>query len=1077
MALTDHNGFYGVVRFAEVARELGLPTVFGAEVSIGAAEPRAGEGTSHDPAARHLVILARDPEGYARLGTLLSTAQMAGQKGRPRLSFAEVAEAAGRARGHWAALTGCRKGTVPGALMADGPRAAARELRALTASFGADSVFAELWDHGDPLDSARNDALVRLAAAAGVQPLATNNVHYATPAARRLAAAMAAVRSRSSLDASDGHLPANGGAHLRSGAEQLTRFARYPGVVAAAGALGAECAFDLSLVAPSLPPYPCPEGPAGKPLSEMAFLRRLTEEGATVRYGSRRAETAPGAWTQIDHELGVIEQLGFPGYFLVVWDIVEFCRRNDIYCQGRGSAANSAVCFALGVTKADAVRLGLLFERFLSPEREGPPDIDLDIESGRREEVIQYVYERHGRSHAAQVANVITYRGRSAMRDAAKALGYSVGQQDAWSKELGRWGPLPKPGEGTAEGLSAPDAVIELAGQLQGAPRHLGIHSGGMVMCDRPVVEVCPTEWGRMQNRSVLQWDKDDCATAGLVKFDLLGLGMLTALHASVDHVAAARGETIDLATIPQDDEVYDMLCRGDSVGVFQVESRAQMATLPRLQPRCFSDLVVEVALIRPGPIQGGSVHPYLRRRRGEEPVTYLHPLCEPALRKTLGVPLFQEQLMQLAIDVAGFTPTEADQLRQAMAAKRSAKAMARLARRFDEGTAANGLDEATREELWSKLAAFSNYGFPESHSVSFAYMVYSSAWLKYHDPAAFLAGLLDAQPMGFWSPHSLVQDARRHGVQVDAPDVATSAAKSRLWWPEGSSGHGVDPVDGAAAPWPDRRHRWNRHRPQPRVRLGLSGVRHLGDDAAAAVVAGRPYSSVEDLARRAGLTRNQLEALATAGALGCFDDEQRGGRPLSRRAALWAVGAAAQSTPDRLAGIVTGAEAPRLPGMAQWEEAQADLWATGVSADGHPTRFVRHRLDALGVCTTDGLFSLPDGAKVKVGGIVTHRQRPQTAGGTIFFNLEDETGLVNIVCSPGCWVRYRNLARDAPALIVSGRLERTVDDVVAVAAERFDPLPVPTGTNPGGRYSGTTGGRGRGSGGGRTGLRSRDFQ
>ncbi|MEZ5381671.1 MAG: error-prone DNA polymerase [Microthrixaceae bacterium] len=1093
LALTDHNGFYGVVRFAEAAREVGLPTVFGAEVSIGAGEPRAGEGTSADPSARHLVILARGPEGYARLGTLLSKAQMSGEKGRPALSFAELAEAAGRARGHWAALTGCRKGTVPAALMADGPAAGARELRALTASFGADSVFVELWDHGDPLDSARNDALVRLAAGAGVQPLATNNVHYATAERRRLAGAMAAIRARSSLDGIDGHLPANGGAHLRSGAEQRRRFARYPGVVDAAAALGVECAFDLALVAPALPPYPCPAGADGAPMSEMAFLRTLTEEGAVRRYGTRSAETAPGAWAQIDHELATIESLGFAGYFLVVWDIVEFCRRSDIFCQGRGSAANSAVCFALGVTKADSVRLGLLFERFLSPERDGPPDIDLDIESGRREEVIQYVYERHGRTHAAQVANVITYRGRSSVRDAAKALGYSVGQQDAWSKELGQWGPAPAPGEGRPEGVSAPDAVLELAGQLQGAPRHLGIHSGGMVMCDRPVVEVCPTEWGRMENRSVLQWDKDDCAAAGLVKFDLLGLGMLTALHAAVDHVAAARGEAIDLATIPQDDDVYDMLCRGDSVGVFQVESRAQMATLPRLQPRCFSDLVVEVALIRPGPIQGGSVHPYLRRRRGEEPVSYLHPLCEPALRKTLGVPLFQEQLMQLAIDVAGFTPTESDQLRQAMAAKRSERAMAALARRFAEGTAANGLDEATSEELWSKLAAFSNYGFPESHSVSFAYLVYASAWLKYHEPAAFLAGLLNAQPMGFWSPHSLTQDARRHGVAVDPPDVAASAALSSLWWPDGEvpdgevpdgestgseaagsggpGGSDVRPPD--TEPWPDKRYRWNRHRPQPRVRLGLSSVRHLGEDAAEAVVAGRPYASVEDLARRAGLTSNQLEALATAGALGCFEDAQRGGQPMERRAALWAVGAAAQSSPDRLAGVVTGADAPRLPGMAEWEEAQADLWATGVSATGHPTRFVRHRLDALGVVTTEALTTLPDGAKVAVGGMVTHRQRPQTAGGTIFFNLEDETGLVNVVCSPGCWVRYRRLARDAPALVVRGRLERTVDDVVAVAAERFDPLPVPMGAHPTGTRPGHNGRGGRRQ----VGLASRDFR
>ena len=512
--------------------------------------------------------------------------------------------------------------------------------------------------------------------------------------------------------------------------------------------------------------------------------------------GEQRAAAAPpkDPYGQIDHELAMIEQLNFPGYFLIVWDIVEFCRRNDIYCQGRGSAANSAVCYALGITKADAVALDLLFERFLSPERDGPPDIDLDIESDRREEVIQYVYERYGRDNAAQVANVITYRARSSVRDMAKALGYATGQQDAWSKQIDRWGSVAdsdtqRDSTGAID-HDIPAPVLDLAAQVENFPRHLGIHSGGMVICDRPVVEVCPVEWGRMENRSVLQWDKDDCARVGLVKFDLLGLGMLSALHYSIDMINEGRGddaEQMDLATIPQDDEVYDMLCRADSVGVFQVESRAQMATLPRLRPRYFYDLVVEVALIRPGPIQGGSVHPYIRRRNGQEPVTYLHPLLEKSLAKTLGIPLFQEQLMQMAIDVAGFTAAEADELRQAMGAKRSAERMDSLRARFYDGMADRGITGAVADEIWDKLAAFANFGFPESHSVSFAYLVYASAWIKRHHPAAFCAGLLNAQPMGFYSPHSLVQDARRHGVEVHTPDINASAAKATLEWPEQS--------------------------------------------------------------------------------------------------------------------------------------------------------------------------------------------------------------------------------------------------------------------------------------------------
>jgi error-prone DNA polymerase len=1007
LAITDHDGFYGIVRFAEAARAVGLPTIFGTELTLDLPGPQVGEP---DPHGDHLVVLARDPEGYARLARAISDAHLAGgEKGAPRTTLGALADAHD---GHWQVLTGCRKGAVVRALLDDGPSAAARELGRLVDAFGRERVAVELWDHGDPLDSARNDALVRLAVQQGVDLVATNNAHYATPDRQPLAAALAAVRSRRSLDEVDGWLPAAAGACLRSGAEQARRFARYPGVVERAAELGLECAFDLKLVAPNLPPFPCPDG-----LDEMGYLRRLTEELGVRRYGPRHAERIPGAWAQIDHELQVIKALGFPGYFLVVWDIVEFCNRSGILCQGRGSAANSAVCFALGVTNADAVKLGLLFERFLSPERDGPPDIDIDIESDRREEVIQYVYEKHGRRHAAQVANVITYRPRSAVRDMGKALGHDQGQVDAWSKQLDHYVPLAQAhggirGEPTS--FVIPDDVLALAGEVEHFPRHLGIHSGGMVMCDRPVSDVCPVEWGRMKDRSVLQWDKDDCAAAGLVKFDLLGLGMLSVLHYVIDLVREHHGEDWTLATLPQEDpEVYEMLQAADSVGVFQVESRAQMATLPRLKPRKFYDLVVEVALIRPGPIQGGSVHPYIRRRNGQEEVTFLHPLLEKSLGKTLGVPLFQEQLMQMAIDVAGFSPGEADQLRQAMGSKRSRERMERLKVRFFEGMAKNGITGEVGEAIFQKLAAFANFGFPESHSVSFAYLVYASSWFKRHHPAAFCAALLNAQPMGFWSPDTLVRDARRHGVLVRRADVNESDWVSTLE-PDERSTRGVA------------------------VRLGIKEVRSVGDDLAKRIAAGRPYADMEDLVRRAEVPLPVIEALATAGAFRSMGHD--------RRSALWAAGATSQSRPDRLPGIVTGGTAPQLPGMGEVEETLADLWATGIAPDKHPTEHVRDHLRSIGVLTAEELKVAPPEQRVLVGGVVTHRQRPATASGTVFLNLEDETGLVNVICSAGLWARYRKVARTAPAMLVRGTLERA-EGVTNVVADKLEELPLGVGS------------------------------
>ncbi|HEV3267237.1 MAG TPA: error-prone DNA polymerase [Acidimicrobiales bacterium] len=985
LALCDHDGLYGVVRFAEAARALGLASVFGSEVTLDGRDDRVGVS---DPSGEHLVLLARSPAGYAQLSRMLALAHLErGEKGAPRFTLDDVADAAHE----WLVLTGCRKGPLTRALLDEGPRAAQRALARLIERFGRENVAVEIWDHGAPDDVARNDVLAELAVHADVALVATNNVHYATPRDFPRANVLSAIRARKSLEEMEGWLSASPLAHLRSDAEQRRRFARWPGVVDRAGELVSELAFDLRLVAPNLPAFVTPEGH-----DEQSYLEEIVTAGATRRYGSRDAERVEGAWRQIDHELGVIKTLGFAGYFLTVWDITEFCRTNNIYCQGRGSAANSAVCYSLGITNADAVALNLFFERFLSPARDGPPDIDVDIESGRREEVIQYVFARYGRHHAAQVAAVITYRSRSALRDVARALGHSEEEANFFRDHVNR-------ATMSATDAEVPELLLTMASELLDRPRHLGIHSAGMVLCDRPVLEVCPVEWGRMPGRSVLQWDKDDCAAIGLVKFDLLGLGMLEALHRAVDAVEAFHGIALDLATLPQDDAVYDLLCEADTVGVFQVESRAQMATLPRVQPRCFYDLVIEVALIRPGPIQGHAVNPYIRRRRGDEPVTYLHPRLEPILQRTLGVPLFQEQLMEMAVAVAGFSPAEADELRQAMAAKRSELRMMKLKSRFYAGMQENGISGAAADQLFDALAAFANFGFPESHSVSFAHLVYCSAWIKVHYPAAFLISLLNAQPMGFWSTQSLVADAQRHGVHVVRPDVNASGVGATL---EGDQ-------------------------ESPLVRLGLGDVRSIGTELAERVVAGAPWQSSTDLVRRAGLQQHHLEALAAAGALDSFGS--------SRRALTWSAGAAAQSLPDRLPGVVTGLAAPPLPTVSEMERVADDLWSMGLTTEATAMELVRPSLNERGVTRASALFAV-ESNRVLVAGVVTHRQQPETANGAVFVNLEDETGHVNVIFSKGAWARWGSVASHKPALVIRGSLERG-QGVVTLSAEYVEPL------------------------------------
>ncbi|MEE1783125.1 error-prone DNA polymerase [Streptomyces sp. SP17BM10] len=999
LAITDHDGLYAAAVFAAEARRAGIGTVFGAELTLDAALAPTGVP---DQDGEHLLVLARGPEGYRRLARTIGDAHLTGAgKRRPRYDTDHLTNAHG---GHWAILTGCRKGAVRRALDTEGPTGAERELHTLADRFGPDNLYIELTDHQLPGDDDRNTALAHLAHRLDLTVVATTAAHHATPAQLRLAQTLAALRQGRSLADAEPFLAAAGTAHLRSAAEMAIRLAPWPGVQRNTVDLARACAFDFRTLNPELPGFPVPAGH-----TESSWLRELTQRAATHRF-------APGneqARRQIAYELDVIEQLGMAGYFLIVHDIVDFCRRSGIWCQGRGSAANSAVCYALGITAVDPIHYGLLFERFLSPERDGPPDIDLDIEHRRREEAIQYVYERYGRDHAAQVANVITYQPRLAVRDAARALGYATGDLDRFAKETG-WHEMPPPD------APVPADVRELAGHLRGLPRHLGIHSGGMVLTRRPVAETCPTEWATMPGRSVLQWDKDSVAEAGLVKIDLLGLGMLSALHDTCDLIERHHGIRYDLATIPPDDPaVYDMLCRADTVGVFQVESRAQASALPRLRPRRFYDLVVQVALIRPGPIQGGSVHPYIARRNGRERADIPHPLMERALKKTLGVPLFQEQMMQLAIDCAGFTPAEADKLRQAMGAKRSHERVAELRERLLAGMAERGIPTEVAEDVYGKIDAFSSYGFPESHAASFALLVYASAWLKHHYPEAFTCALLANQPMGFYAPLTLIADAKRHGVTVLPVDVNHSAAAPTL--------EDAAPDGGGAAG------------ARPAIRLGLAAVRGLGDDQAEAIAAHRPYTDLEDFARRTALPAPLLEALATAGAFTSLG--------VTRRQALWSAGLLARTTDAMLPGTAPALTAPPgLPEMTTVEETIADLWATGASATTHPVQHARPHLERCGAMTcADFKHGATPGTMVAVGGLVTHRQRPPTAGGVLFISLEDETGLVNIICQPHVWERQRRVALGNAGLLVHGTAERR-DGAVNLVATRLTPLTLAPG-------------------------------
>lgn len=1049
LALTDHDGFYGAARFAEVAElmQAEVQTVYGAELSLGLDAPQRG---SADPVGEHLLVIADGLEGYHRLSGAMTAAHLrGGEKGRPVYDLDELAA---MADGQWTILTGCRKGGVRRGLESGD---ALTPLRRLVDLFGQDHVAVELFDHGDPLDTRRNDALADLARRLRLPVLATNNVHYATPERASLAEAVAAVRAVRSMDDLDGWLPSHGGAHLRSGAEMTARFRRYPGAISYGLELAAASAFPLRRARPALPRQKVPEGH-----TPMSWLRQLVWQAVPSKYPNLDAD----GHRRIERELDVIEEKDFPGYFLIVHGIVTEAKRRRILCQGRGSAAASAVCYLLGITAVDPILYRLPFERFLATTRQEEPDIDVDFDSDRREEIIQWVYGEYGRERAAQVANVIQYRPKNAVRDMARALGYSPGQQDAWSRQVDGW----SSGLEMAEEHDIPQNVIDYAGELLKAPRHLGIHSGGMVLTARPVGEVVPVEHARMENRTVIQWDKDDAAWMGLVKFDLLGLGMLAALQHCFDLIHDATGEEWKLETLPKEEPaVYDMLCRADSIGVFQVESRAQIGLLPRLQPRAFYDLAIQIALIRPGPIQGGAVHPFVRRKiakdaldeenrarvdRGEDPVVleipYPHADLEPILKRTLGIPIFQEQLIQMATAIGDCTADEADLLRRAMGSKRGLEKIEKVRDKLYAGMSRRGLTTEQSDRIYAQIQAFSNFGFAESHSLSFALLVYASSWLKLHYPAAFLAGLLRSQPMGFYSASTLTADARRHGVEVRRPDLHASGATEILEPLDGDAPlRAPTGLDSCSDPAQPQVPRFDRSRPDESaqhrrdgayaVRLGLSGVRGIGMPLARRIVAERdaegPYRDLNDLVRRTDATAAQLEALATAGAFECLG--------LQRREAIWLSGAAAEDRAQYLPGTTVAVQPPLFSDQSSYERLSADLWSTGVSTDDHPMSHFRDALRERGVLSSADLQKHEVGRRVEVAGLVTHRQRPATAAGVTFLNLEDESGLVNVICSTGVWGRYRRIARDSPALIIRGILERSAEGVVNVLADAFEDL------------------------------------
>ena len=992
LALLDRDGVYGAPRFYKACREAGLQPIVGAEITL----HNGCEQTAQLP------LLVESQVGYQNLCRLITCMKLRSRKGEGVAAPHELEEFASGL----VCLTGGPQGPLRLALGKSGLQGALRCLQQLRGIYGPNRVYIELQRHFDRRQEAANQALADLSRRHHLPLLATNGVRYARTQGRPLLDILTCIRHKTTLDKAGRLLNRNAECHLKTPAQMEQLFVDLPEALAHTVELSQRLTFTLEDLGYRFPEYPVPSGE-----SMIHYLRKLADEGARQRYRPYHKR----AQRQIARELDLIEKLDLAGYFLIVWEIVCFCRQHDILVQGRGSAANSAVCYSLGITAVDPVGMDLFFERFLSEERGEWPDIDLDLPSGeRRERVLQYVYERYGEKGAAMTANVITYRAKSAVREVGKALGFPQETLDRLSHLMRTWR-----GEGLEEELpqrfkeagldlshSRVQNLVQLWAQIQDLPRHLGQHSGGMVIAQGHLDKVVPLENATMPGRRVIQWDKEDCADLGIIKVDLLGLGMMAALQDSLQLIHQS-GEELDLAHLPADDpQVYAMLQKADTIGVFQVESRAQMATLPRLKPRCFYDLVVEIAIIRPGPIVGQMVHPYIRRRTGEEPVTYPHPSLKPILERTLGIPLFQEQLLRIAMVAAGFTGGEAEELRRALGFKRANIRMKEIELKLHQGLQRNGITGEAAETIIHYISSFALYGFPESHSASFALLAYASAYIKVHYPAAFCAALLNNQPMGFYHPSTLVKDAQRHGQRIKPVDVFQSDWFCSL------------EEDGS-------------------VRLGLMYVAGLREEAGKTLEKERRkclFSSMDDLRQRIGLRKTEMTTLAEIGALNGFG--------MKRRQALWQVEKACRPGGPLFARQDSSQEEAESPlrDMHAQERLLADYCGTGVTLGPHPMALQRQKLTRLGILRASQLPSLSDGKRVRVVGGVIARQRPQTARGFLFMSLEDESGISNIVVHPDLFEQNRLLLISEPFIWVEGTLQNR-NNVTSIRARRFKPI------------------------------------
>jgi error-prone DNA polymerase len=997
MALLDRDGIYGAARFHLSAKKAGIQAHVGAEISLSS--------------GCRLPVLVLNRTGYQNLCRLLTQMKLNAPKGTATVSEEDLIPYSEGL----VCLTGGERGPLPQTLQRDGMKEGRRTVERLVDIFGRDCVYVELQRHFLREEEAANQRAVEIAQALRLPLLATNGVRYAMPQEREVLDVFTCLRNHRTLETAGRLLVRNAESRVKAPHEMARLFSDLPEALAQTLELASRLEFTLKDLGYEFPRYPVPDGE-----TMTSFLRRRVDEGARERYRPFEERHR----RQIERELRLIEKLSLEGYFLIVWDIVQFCRRNDILVQGRGSAANSAVCYVLGITAVDPIGMELLFERFLSEERGEWPDIDLDLPSGdKRERAIQYVYQRYGPRGAAMTANVITYRGRSAAREAGKVLGFDEESIGRLSRLAGHWEYQDSldtlQGQFATSGFDIKDPrvrkFLDLCLGLQDLPRHLGQHSGGMIVCQGQLDSVVPLEPATMPGRTVVQWDKDDCADMGLIKVDLLGLGMMAVLEDSIQLIRNHHHEEVDLAHLPPDDPVtYAAIQKADTVGMFQIESRAQMACLPRMRPDHFYDLVVEVAIIRPGPIVGKMVHPYLNRRQGREPVSYACPALEPVLNRTLGVPLFQEQLLRMAMITAGFSGGQAEELRRAFGFKRSERRMSEIETKLRAGMVANGIPGPAQDEIIQSITSFALYGFPESHAASFALIAYASAYLKCNYLAAFTAAILNNQPMGFYSPATLVKDAQRHGLKVRPIDVTKSDWLCTLEKEASSFA----------------------------LRIGLRYVHGLRETAGRALVRARNegrFTSMDDLALRVPeLQKSELVTLAEIGAMNFLNPANR----MHRRDALWQVERAAQRTGPLLEHIESEDEPSPLDIMTDEERLLADFDGTGMTVGPHPMAYCREGLNGLGILRAIDLAHTPNGRYVRIAGCVIARQRPGTAKGFVFISLEDETGIANIIITPDVLDRNRATVIQGKFLLFEGPIQN-VDNVIHVKAAHVQEIAV----------------------------------